>query len=113
MDRPNPAYVNQPPWEPHPAKFNLTVLPNSKGQCSREVLLRAANSAMAEVPGANCKQYFTDGSVDPDAKTTGAAFWTESCTGFWRTSDSCSSLQTELVAIRKALKHALKGAMGL
>lgn len=50
--------------------------------------------------------YFTDGSVDPEAESTGAAVWSTVFSGMWRTSNSCSTTQTELVAISKALEHA-------
>ena len=50
--------------------------------------------------------YFTDGSVDPENGTMSAAAVTGGTQLSWRTSDHCSSLQTELVAILHALEHA-------
>lgn len=50
--------------------------------------------------------YYTDGSVDPESGRSGAAAVTEGPHLSCRTSDHCSSLQTELVAISLALEHA-------
>ncbi|KAG0722292.1 hypothetical protein GWK47_044757 [Chionoecetes opilio] len=50
--------------------------------------------------------YYTDGSVDPERGTTGAAVVTGQEVLSWRTPDHCSTLQTEPVAIQHALKHA-------
>ncbi|KAG0711430.1 hypothetical protein GWK47_002290 [Chionoecetes opilio] len=59
--------------------------------------------AMAQVAERDSRVYFTDGSVDPDSGRTGAAFVTTGGTELsWRTSNNCSTLQTELVAIQHA-----------
>ena len=50
--------------------------------------------------------YFTDGSVDPTSRTAGAAFVHEEATGLYRVPNGASTLQTELVAILKALQYA-------
>ncbi|KAG0706165.1 putative RNA-directed DNA polymerase from transposon BS [Chionoecetes opilio] len=66
----------------------------------------AAAIAMAQVVERDSSVYFTDASVDPENGRTGAAFVTGGTELSWRTSDHCSTLQTELVAIQFALKHA-------
>ncbi|XP_071521480.1 uncharacterized protein [Panulirus ornatus] len=51
--------------------------------------------------------YFTDGSVNQTGEgRSGAAIHTQGHTRLWRLSNGCSTLQTELVAISKALEHA-------
>ncbi|KAG0725788.1 hypothetical protein GWK47_037927 [Chionoecetes opilio] len=63
---------------------------------------------MAQVAERDSRVYFTDGSVNPDSGRTGAAFVTTGGTELsWRTSNNCSTLQTELVAIQHALEHAV------
>ena len=61
---------------------------------------------MEEVTEPGSAVYFTDGSVDPESGTTGAAAVTGGTQLSSRTSDHCSSLQTELVAILHALEQA-------
>ena len=48
---------------------------------------------------------YTDGSVDQDTGTAGAAFVSGGVTSQWRLSDGASSTQAELVAIKGALEH--------
>lgn len=62
--------------------------------------------AMAQVTEPDSAVYYTDGSVDPDSGRTGAAAITSGTELSERTSDHCSTLQTELVAIQLALEHA-------
>lgn len=50
--------------------------------------------------------YYTDGTVDPDTKTTRTAVHSSTITGSWRTSNSASTMQTELIAIKQALTHS-------
>ena len=105
-DRPAEAYVAPPPWQPPLADVTIAQLPASKALCSREELRQHALMAMAQarVPGSAI--YYTDGSVDPAGGTAGAAvaFGGEALS--WRLPDHCSTLQTELAAIRHALEHA-------
>ncbi|XP_050691146.1 ribonuclease H-like [Eriocheir sinensis] len=64
---------------------------------------------MAQVTEQGAAVFYTDGSVDPDSGKngrTGAPFVTGERQRAWRTSDHCSTLQTELVAILHALEHA-------
>ncbi|KAG0728832.1 hypothetical protein GWK47_031658 [Chionoecetes opilio] len=76
--------------------------------CTTRELRQHALMAMAQVAERDSRVYFTDGSVDPDSGRTGAAFVTTGGTELsWRTSNNCSTLQTELVAIQHALEHAV------
>ena len=54
----------------------------------------------------NADIFYTDGSVDPDSKTAAAAFVHEETTAVFRLPNGSSTLQTELVAILKALQYA-------
>ncbi|KAK4324771.1 hypothetical protein Pmani_004611 [Petrolisthes manimaculis] len=62
--------------------------------------------AIAQVTEPDSAVYYTDGSVDPDSGRTGAAAITRGTELCERTSNHCSTLQTELVAIQLALEHA-------
>ena len=61
--------------------------------------------AMAWVTEPDSAVYFTDGSVDSDRGRTGGAAITGGIELATRTPNHCSTLQTELVTIRLALKH--------
>ncbi|XP_071512741.1 uncharacterized protein [Panulirus ornatus] len=62
---------------------------------------------MATETPAGAVAYFTDGSVDQtDEGRSGTAFHTQGHTSLWRLSNGCSTLQTELTAVSKALEHA-------
>ncbi|KAG0712078.1 hypothetical protein GWK47_019233 [Chionoecetes opilio] len=106
-DVPTPTYYAPPPWGPLDAEFTATLLPACKAMCNTRELRQHALMAMAQVVERDSRVYFTDGSVDPDSGRTGAAFVTGGTEMSWRTSDNCSTLQTELVAIQHALEHAL------
>ena len=105
-DKPHPLYIPKAPWEPHPAHFNIKSLPSRKSDCSLATLQLNAKSSIQQVTTNDSYQYFTDGSVNPDTKTCGAAVHAHNYSGLWRISNSCSSTQTELIAILKALEHA-------
>ena len=49
--------------------------------------------------------YYTDGTVDPDSNTAGAAIFSNNYASCWRVTDNASTMQTELAAIRETLKH--------
>ncbi|KAG0712478.1 hypothetical protein GWK47_018369 [Chionoecetes opilio] len=99
------------------------VLASSSRCCPHEVLWGSGRTvAHANVPSSVALQavahanvpssvavaiYYTDGSVDPERGRTGAAVVTGGEVLSWRTPDHCSTLQTELVAIERALQHAL------
>ncbi|XP_068203580.1 uncharacterized protein [Palaemon carinicauda] len=51
--------------------------------------------------------YYTDGSVDREVPVAAAAVYSPHFSACWRISNNASTLQTELVAILKALTHTL------
>ena len=105
-DVPAPTFSVPPPWQPPTAEFSATQLPASKALCTTQELRQHALMAMARVTEPDSVVYYTDGSVDPESGRTGAAVVTGGTAMSWRTSDHCSTLQTELVAILHALEHA-------
>ena len=98
-------YAIPPPWAPANARFYIRPLPCSKSMCSREMIHARTKDIFAHLGTENVRTYYTDGSVDRDAGKTAAAFVTENEIYGWRTSDTCSTLQTELVGISTALVH--------
>ena len=55
-------------------------------------------------------------TVDSSNPATGAEVYLINFTGSWRLSNTCSTLQTKLIAILKALEHSLNngnGAVGI
>ena len=108
----NELYRGRAPWEEFPATFNFTELPNSKANCTEQQLKGAAEEAMRKVYTEGCTEYFTDGSVDNSIPATGARVFSTHFTGSWRLSNTCSTLQTELIAILKALEYSLNNGNG-
>ena len=108
----NKLYRSRAPWEEFPATFNFTELPNSKSNCTEQQLKGAAEEAMRKVYTEGCTEYFTDGSVDNSVPATGAEVFSTHFTGSWRLSNTCSTLQTELIAILKALENSLNNGNG-
>ena len=110
-DEPNNE-LHIPPWNNELTKFSYTLLPRSKANCSPQELQAAARTAieLTETPG--CNVYYTDGTVDPDTNTTGAAVYSENFSACWRTSNSASTMQTELIAIKQALRNSLDNEQG-
>ena len=105
-DTPAPTYRAPPPWEPPIADITVTPLPASKALITPQESRQRALMAMEEVIEPGSAVYYTDGSVNPESGTTGAAVVTEGRQMSWRTPGHCSTLQTELVAILHALEHA-------
>ncbi|KAG0713960.1 putative RNA-directed DNA polymerase from transposon X-element [Chionoecetes opilio] len=105
-DRPATFYVAPPPWQAPTVEVVITALPASKALCIRVELRQHALRGIAEANVPGSAVYYTDGSVDPERGTTGAAVVTGQEVLSWRTPDHCSTLQTELVAIQHALEHA-------
>ena len=101
-----------PPWESIGTTFKYTLLPKAKEQCTQMELRVAAQTAIhnAEQPGSTV--YYTDGTVDPDTKTTGAAVHSNNYSGCWRTTDTASTMQTELIALKQALLHSIANENG-
>ena len=105
-DVPAATYRTPAPWEPPPATFTATALPARKAALTTQELRQRALGAIEDTVTPGGVVYYTDGSVDPDSGRSGAAAVTEGVQLSCRTSDHCSSLQTELVAISLALEHA-------
>ncbi|XP_068224158.1 uncharacterized protein [Palaemon carinicauda] len=77
----------------------------SKALCTPEQLTEAVKNAIRNTPAPNI--YYTDGSLDRDSPAAAVAVVSPS--GYrenWRLSNHTSTLQTELVAIAKALEHS-------
>ena len=105
-------YRVRAPWEDFPAQISYTKLPASKANCTEEQLQRAARESIQQVRRENRTEYFTDGSVDRNIPAAGAGVYSSNFTGSWRLSDHCSTLQTELVAILKAIEYAVNYGNG-
>ena len=69
-------------------------------------MLHAANNSIKAISTPTSYAYYTDGSVDSNTESAGAAFFSANATGLWKLPAHCSSAQTELYAIKKALEHA-------
>ena len=105
-DRPHPQYTAAPPWSQPPATFDITPLPAPKALCTPTVLNAVAarfNAPREETVAC----FYTDGSVDPSTSRAGASVHCREHTACWRVSDHASTMQTELLAIGQALRHAL------
>ena len=111
-DTTHPNYTPTAPWEPFPAVLNYTALPASKAACAPDTLRRAAQLSINNAESNGCSSYYTDGSVNPDTQATGAAVFSNKFTASWRTSNSCSTLQTELAAIKQALTYSISNERG-
>ena len=111
-NRLNELYRGRAPWEEFPATFNYMKLPNSKASRTEQQLKGAAEGAMRKVYIEGCTEYFMDGSVDNSISATGAGVFLMHFTGSWWLSNTCSTLQTELRAILKALEHSLNNGNG-
>ncbi|XP_066968129.1 uncharacterized protein [Macrobrachium rosenbergii] len=105
-DTPITEYKEQAPWELELFKINFTILPASKEACTAQQLRLAAQEAIRKTAATN--EYFTDGSVGLSIPAAAAAAGVHSATlkGCWRLSDNASTLQTEQIAIAKALEDS-------
>ena len=92
--------------------FQLHGTSQQQGKLHVQQLKGAAEEAMRKVYTEGCTEYFTDGSVDNSIPATGAGVFLTNFTGSWRLSNTCSTLQTELIAILKALEHSLNNGNG-
>ena len=104
-DRQHADYHPHPPWEAPPITTTFTRLRNSKDNCTREEMRQMALETMEQLHTPGSQVYYTDGSVDSESGRAGAAYVIGAVAHGWRTSDHCSSLQTELAAILGALQH--------
>ena len=75
-DAPNNNAV-APPWESSIAKFTYTKIPRAKENCTIAELRAAATTAIDEAKNQNCTVYYTDGTVDPDSNSAGAAAFSD------------------------------------
>ena len=105
-DPPHEDYETPPPWGLPAVQTTIHTLLDAKARLSKAELSVLAREALqaASVLGADI--YYTDGSVNPHTKTSAAAFTHEETTAHYRLSNGSSTLQTELLAIQKALQHA-------
>ncbi len=101
-----PTYTHAPPWAEFSLHFSITPLTDKKDNFTTTDLARQAQRALAAGNTDGAYLYFTDGSVDQTTNRAAAAFVNEEEIGHNRLPDHSSTLQTELVAIRKALEHA-------
>ena len=108
----SPNFLKPAPWEPFPATITYTKLPTSKSNCTTNQLQTAALTSIQAAIQPGGATYYTDGTVDPQLGRTGAGVFSEMFTASWRTSDSCSTLQTELTAIRLTLTHSIQNGNG-
>ncbi|KAK8384668.1 hypothetical protein O3P69_014324 [Scylla paramamosain] len=106
LDVPHPIYTHAPPWTESSLHFSITPLTDKKDNLTTTDLARQAQRALAAGNTVGADIYFTDGSVDQATNRAAAAFVHEEKIGHYRLPDHSSTLQNELVAIRKALKHA-------
>ena len=103
---------NTPPWESHNTTYNYTLLPRAKEDCTLEELKQAALTSIANTEMPNTVVFYTDGTVDPTTNTTGAAVYSSRYTACWRTTDTASTMQTELIAMKQALTYSLENEEG-
>ena len=104
--------IHIPSWDSTLPTYKFTELPMAKHNCSLQLLRRVANRAFQESQEPGCTVYYTDGTVNPDTNTSGAAVYSEQCTACWRVSDGASTMQTELVAITQALLYSSTYGIG-
>ncbi|XP_076049602.1 uncharacterized protein LOC143030334 [Oratosquilla oratoria] len=105
-DRACLKYQPPAPWISPTTTFNHTQLPHAKNHCSPGELRDAARTAIQATEAQGGFVCYTDGTVDPENGITGAGVYSATYTAAWRTSDHCSTLQTELVAMQKALEYS-------
>ena len=110
-DAPN-NHTIAPPWEKKSVQFSFTKLPRAKENCTMHELRAAATIAINEAGSQNCTVFYTDGTVDPDSNTSGAAVYSDTYTACWRVSNNASTMQTELAAIRETLRYSISEGQG-
>ena len=101
-----------PPWETIGTSYNYTNLPRAKELCTPQEMRVAATTAINRTETPDSIIYYTDGTVDPETNTSGAAVYSNSFTGSWRTSNNASTMQTELIALKQALLHSVNNEVG-
>ena len=104
-DAPNNNAV-APPWESSSAKFTCTKLPRAKENCTIAELRAAATTAIDEAENQNCTVYYTDGTVDQDSNTAGAAVFSNNYTSCLRVTDNASIKDNKTLITD--IKHLLR-----
>ncbi|XP_050710063.1 uncharacterized protein LOC126994835 [Eriocheir sinensis] len=112
QDLPHPSYTTPPPWAP--ATFTATIkpLPVKKALLTPHRLAREARNRETEAARPIAGTYYTDGSVNHLTGAVGAAFITAGHAEMVRLPDGSSSTQAELVALNRALGHAVEWGRG-
>ncbi|XP_063872048.1 uncharacterized protein LOC135106720 [Scylla paramamosain] len=105
-DTPHEDYTPPPPWTPHVPHTSALKPPTAKAKLSSAELSALAEEALQSAPSRDADVYYTDGSVDRETNTAASAFLHEEETALFRLPDGSSTLQTELLAILKALQHS-------
>ena len=96
------------PWSPPLADIRVHRPYDNKSTAPPDKVSDAAYKSIADAEqSTNTKPlvYYTDGSVNKDGKC-GYAFVAPHTTKSFRASDGCSTVQTELAAIREAIRDA-------
>lgn len=104
-DNPHPTYSHDPPWEEFRIRF-VTLLSGKKSNLAATNLARQAQHALAAGNSESANVYYTDGSMGSSTHRAATAFTHKEETRHFRLPDKSSTLQTEQVAIHKALEHA-------
>ena len=96
------------PWELNKITYNYTNLAVRKNLNTSESLKTSALQAIQKVQRLNTYNIYTDGSVDPTTETAGSAVFSNNYTASWRISNTASTMQSELIAIRQALLYTIE-----
>ena len=107
-DTPHPDYSPPPPWRPLLPSIKYDWLKHPKSAYHPQALQAESLNHLRPLSEEHEVTIYTDGSVEQDTGAAGAAMVCGEVTRQWRVSDGASSLQTELVAIKGALNHALE-----
>ena len=112
QDLPHQDYRAPPPWEETPIEIYLTTTKEKQRLTESDTHdILGKVKTIEQRPGQQV--YYTDGSVHNESATAACSFVTSNATATYRLSDGASTMQTELVAILKALQHAhLCGSSG-
>ncbi|KAG0716254.1 Gag-Pol polyprotein [Chionoecetes opilio] len=107
QDPPHPTYSTPAPWEAPPLQFSTRKLAKSKADMSPAELASEARASGRSAPTHAADVFFTDGSVDTTTGTAAAAVHHNEFAALYRLPDNSSTLQTELLAILRALQLAV------
>ncbi|KAG0718384.1 hypothetical protein GWK47_052485 [Chionoecetes opilio] len=107
QDPPHPTYTTPAPWEAPPLHFSARKLAKPKANLSPAELASEARASVRSAPTHAADVYFTDGSVDTTTGTAAAVVHHDEFAALYRLPDGSSTLQTELLAILRALQLAV------